>query len=90
MRDGICYPFVKGFNGDALLSRRDLEMITMLLCDHDSSSDSSSSEDDLETLLLDLTAKPKRKLGPRLNLEDLTSLECEQLFRLASALLVYA
>ena len=61
----------------------------MLLCDHDSSSDSSSSEDDLEALLLDLTEKPKCKLGPRLNLEDLISLECEQLLRLAITVLVY-
>ena len=57
----------------------------MLLCDHDSSSDASSSEDDLEDLLLTLNEKPKRILGPRLNLEDLTNLECEQLFRLVLA-----
>ena len=57
----------------------------MLLCDHDSSSDTSSSEDDLEDLLLTLNQKPKRILGPRLNLEDLTNLECEQLFRLVLA-----
>lgn len=48
----------------------------MLLCDHDSSSDGSSSEDDLEVLLLHLNEKPKRIPGPRLNLEDLTNLEC--------------
>ena len=51
----------------------------MLLCDHDSSSDSSSSEEDDLELMLDLMEKPKRILGPRINLEDLLSLECEQL-----------
>ena len=70
--------------------RRDLEMVTTLLCDHDSSSSSeSSSEDDLEALLLDLCDKPKRILGPRVNLEDLTNLECEQLFRLVLPALSY-
>lgn len=64
-------------------------MVETLLCDYDSSSESSSSEeDDLETLFLDLKTKPKRVVGPRLNLEDLTSLECEQLFRLVLAALV--
>ena len=55
-----------------------------------SSSDSSSSkEDDLELLMLDLMEKPKRILGPRINLEGLLSLECEQLFRSVLAILVY-
>jgi len=53
-------------------------MVTMLLCDHDSSSDGSSSDDDLEVLLLHLNEKPKHILGPRLNLEDLTNLECSR------------
>ena len=81
--------FVNVLDGHVLYSRRDLEMVTMLLCDHDSSSDGSSSEDDLEVLLLHLNEKPKRILGPRLNLEDLTNLECEQLFRLVVAVLMY-
>ena len=54
----------------------------MLLCDHDSSSDSSKSEEDDLELMLDLMEKPKRILGPRINLADLLSLECEQLFSL--------
>ena len=71
-------------DSDALYSRHDLEMVIMLLCEHDSSSDSSSSkEDDLELLMLDLMEKPKCILGPRIDLEDLLSLECEQLFRSA-------
>ena len=59
----------------------------MLLCDHDGS-DSSSSEYDLELLMLDLMEKPKRILCPRINLEDLHSSDCEQLFRLVLAILV--
>ena len=59
----------------------------MLLCDHDGS-DSSSSEDDLELLMLDLMERPKRILCPRINLEDLHSSDCEQLFRLVLAILV--
>ena len=35
-----------------MYSRRDLEVVEALLCDYDSSSDSSSSEDDLELLFL--------------------------------------
>ena len=54
----------------------------------DSSSDSSSSEDDLELLMLDLMEKPKRILGPRINLEYLLSLKCEKLFRSVLAILV--
>ena len=70
-------------------SRRDREMVMVLLCDHDSSSDSSSSEeDDLELLLLDLTETPKRSFGPRLNLEDLGTLDCEQMFRLALVMII--
>ena len=70
-------------------SRRDREMVMALLCDHDSSSDSSSSEeDDLELLLLDLTETPKRSFGPRLNLEDLGTLDCEQMFRLGLVMII--
>lgn len=62
-------------------SRRDLKAVLELLYSQDSSSDSSSDEEDLDLLLLELAEKPKRILGPRLNLEDMTTLECEQLFR---------
>ena len=71
-----------------MYSRRDLEVVEALLCDYDSSSDSSSSEDDLELLFLDLRKKLKYILGPRLNLEDSTSLECEQMFRLVLVVLL--
>ena len=57
-------------------------MIMTLLCERDTSADSASSDEDhLEAVMLVLTEKPKRILRPRLNLDDLTTLECEQLFR---------
>ena len=77
MSDWIVYPFVTVLDSDALYSKHDLKMVMMLLYNHDSSSDSSSNEkDDLE-LMLDLMEKPKRILGPRINLDDLLSLECD-------------
>ena len=64
-------------------------MVMMLLCDHDSSLDSSSSKDnDLERLMLHLMEKPKRILGPSRNVEDLFSLVCKQQFRSVLAMLV--
>ena len=42
---------------------------------------SSSDEDDLDLILLDLAVKPKQVLGPRLHLEDLTDVDCERMFR---------
>ena len=68
------------FVGDTQ-SRRDIKVVLELLYSHDSSSNSSSDEEDLELLLLALLEKPKRIRRPRLNLEDLMSSECEQLFR---------
>ena len=69
-------------DGDALYCRCDFEMVMTLLCERDSFADSDSSdEDDLEALMLALTEKPMRISRPRLNLDDLTTLECEQLFR---------
>ena len=57
-------------------------MVKTLLCERDTSADSASSdEDDLEAVMLVLTEKPQRILRPRLNLDDLTILECEQLIR---------
>ena len=51
----------------------------------DSSSDSSSSdEDDRDLLLLELVFAPKIQPGHRLNLLDLSNLQCEQLFRYAA------
>lgn len=53
----------------------------MLLLLDSSDSDFSSDGDALETLYLELSFKPKKALGHRPNLADLSSLECEQLFR---------
>ena len=55
----------------------------IILLDSDSDSASSSDEEDMDLLLCKLSFKPKRILGSRINLEDLSTLECEQLFRLA-------
>ena len=72
-----------------LFCRQDQEMIMTLLCDCDaSSSDSSSSEeDDLELLLFNVLETSERFVGPRINLEDLTCRECEQMFRFVISLL---
>ena len=54
--------------------------LTLLACD--SSDDTESSSDDEDYLLLDFVCLPKRKLRMRLNFEDLSNLECEEMFRL--------
>ena len=56
-------------------------MQEMLLALDSSDSDFSSDEDDLETLYLELLFKPKKVLGRLPNLADLSTLECEHLFR---------
>ena len=44
---------------------------------------SSSSDEDLATLAVihELAFAPTLELGPKLNLEDLSPLQCEQMFR---------
>ncbi len=55
-----------------------------MLYDSTSSEDESSeSEDDLELLLLDAMLTPKRRLSPRINLQDIDEFQCEQWFRYA-------
>ena len=52
--------------------------------DDSSSSDNSSSGDSEEELVMAALCELRFStlaLGPRLNVEDLSSLECEQLFR---------
>ena len=54
-----------------------------MLLDYSESSSAESSDDDLDLLLLDAVccfAEPQR-LGPRLHLEDVGEVECEQMFR---------
>ena len=54
----------------------------MLLDDSSSSEGSSSSdEDDLDLLFLDAAFPEPRLLGHRLNIEDLSEVDCEQMFR---------
>lgn len=52
--------------------------LTLLVYD-DSSSESSS--DDEDCLLLDLVFFSKRRLGMRLNVDDLSNMECVEIFR---------
>ena len=42
---------------------------------------SSSDEDDLDILLVEMAFAPKVNLGRRINLEDITDTGCEQMFR---------
>ena len=44
-----------------------------------SDSDSSEDEEMIAAIMLELALAPKVALGPRLNLDDLSPLECEQL-----------
>lgn len=48
-----------------------------------SSEDSSSSDEDEDTfaVICELAFAPNLALGPKLNLEDLLPVQCEQLFR---------
>ena len=63
--------------------RRNLsELLDVILYDDSSTDDSSSSdEDDLDILLVELAFVPKVNLGRRMNLENITDSECEQMFR---------
>ena len=54
----------------------------MALQDSSDSGFSSSDEElDMDFLLLEVLFKPKKILGPRINLDDLSDVECEKLFR---------
>lgn len=58
------------------------DLLDVYLFDDSSTSDSSSSdEDDLDILLVEMAFAPKVYLGRRLNLQDLSDSECEQMFR---------
>ncbi|XP_029209260.2 uncharacterized protein LOC114973009 [Acropora millepora] len=64
-------------------SRNILNIVLFDDQDDSESSSAESSDDDLDLLLLDAVccfAEPQR-LGPRLNLEDVGEIECEQMFR---------
>ena len=58
------------------------ELLDVILHDDSSTDDSSSSdEDDLDILLVELAFAPNVNLGRRFNLEDITDIGCEQMFR---------
>lgn len=57
------------------------DVTDLLLCGDSTDTSSSSDEDDLEYLFLDLAFAPGRERGPRVDLQRIGDLECEQLFR---------
>ena len=58
------------------------ELLDVMLYDDSSTHDSSSSdEDELDILLVEMAFAPKLNLGTRINLEDITDIGCEQMFR---------
>jgi hypothetical protein len=72
-----CYGFAT-----AVRFRKEFETILeVMYCNDSISCTSSSDEEDLDLILLDLALKPKQIMGPRLHLEDLTDVDCERFFR---------
>ena len=67
-----------------LLYRREFNQILEVVLHNSSSSTSSSSEDDLDLLLLEFAFAPKRVSQARIHIDDLSDLECEELFRYCS------
>ena len=65
------------------MRRRDFKNVMEAMAYVHSTSDSESigNEDDLNFLLVDLAFAPQRVVVPRINLMDLSDLECNQLFR---------
>ena len=49
--------------------------------DDSSSEGSSSSDEDLDFLFLEAAFPEPRLLGSRLNIDDLSEIDCEQIFR---------
>lgn len=41
----------------------------------------AAMKEDMDFLLLEVSFKQKKILGPQINLDDLSEVECEQLFR---------
>lgn len=65
------------------LSRHDFDQLLDVLLYGESSSDTSSSseDDDMDALLMEMAFASKVILGKRINLEDISERDCEQLFR---------
>jgi len=57
------------------------DIVELLTYDYLDSSSSDSSDDDLCELLLETAFAPKQKLGPHLNLQDISDDNCENMFR---------
>ena len=58
------------------------QILDIIVYGESSSSDSSSSdEDDMEILLLEMAFAPKLQLPPRIHLEDISEIDCENMFR---------
>ena len=59
------------------------DILEVMVLDDNSSSDSSStsSDADLDILLLEAAFPQQRQLGSRLNIEDVSEMDCEEMFR---------
>lgn len=55
--------------------------MNVMQLDDSSSEGSSSSDEDLDCLFLEAAFPEPRLLGPRLNMEDISEIDCEQMFR---------
>ena len=70
-----------------IFNRRDVDdLLTVMLCDDNSQSESSSDEDDLDFLLLSTLFPEPKQVMRRLNLADLTESQCETMFRYVHSL----
>jgi len=52
-----------------------------MLYDDSSSNSDSSDDDDLDVLFRETAFGEKRSLGEKLNLADITEVQCEEMFR---------
>ena len=57
------------------------DLMNVMQLDDSSSEGSSSSDEDLDFLFLEAAFPEPRLLGPRLNMEDISEIDCEQMFR---------
>lgn len=63
-------------------TRKNFDDIVDVMLWQDSSDDSSSSEDDLDELLLEFMFPQQNNVNyPRINLQDIPDVQCEAMFR---------
>ncbi|XP_044164299.1 uncharacterized protein LOC114968381 isoform X3 [Acropora millepora] len=68
---------------DRFQSRQDYkDLLDVMQLDDGSSEGSSSSDEDIDFLFLEAAFPEPRLLGPRLNIEDISEIDCEQMFSL--------